>query len=158
MKTIAKFLTGLTIAIVLFLAYYIVTSQLFTDVTVTVTPAKQNEARFNEIAYDIRTGRIEGVEALGDINDYSFVEFTVNARNYSIFEAEWAQLSVRAEDGDVFTVQSDLGPKDIKSFSNDGFSATLLTKSSEENRSGWLEYYIFGRAHTLQLAPKPEAQ
>ncbi len=153
MKTIAKFLTGLTIAIVLFLAYYIISSRLSVDVTVTVTPASQVEARFNEIAYDISTGRIEGAEALGSVNEYSFVEIYVDARNYSIFMAEWAQFSAKALDGDAYTVESDIGPKDIKSFSNGKFSVTLLTKSGDADRSGWLEYYIFGRAHTLQLAP-----
>ena len=153
MKKIAKLLTGITIVVLLFVGYYILSSRLYTDVHVTVTPAREMQTEFERVSEDVALGRYDGLTALDTIGSYSFVTLDVTAKNYSIFEAEWAQLTMRTVDSDVLLYSQDDGPKDIASFGTGRFSVTILTRSTNIARSGWLEYYIFGRLHSLNVAP-----
>lgn len=157
MKTLAKMLTGLTIAVAVFIGYYIVSSRLVTDVSVTVTSAAERTEEFDRIERDVAEGLYEGLDAIDAIDAYSFVTLNVSARNFSIFPAEWAQLTARTMDSDALIFSSDSGPKDIPSFGSGSFSVTLLTRSREQTRGGWLEYYIFGRLHSLDVAFEPAA-
>ena len=153
MKTIAKILTGLVIAILLFVGYYVVSSRLSARVQVSVLPAASDENAFRSVAENVKNGQYEGVSSLDAINKYYFVTVQTDVRNYSLFPAEWAQFTVRPADSDALIVSSDAGPADVPSFGSGTFRVTLLTQSDSASRSGWLEYYIFGRLHSLEVAP-----
>lgn len=158
MKTISKILTGLVIAVLLFVGYYVVSSRLSTAVKVSVLPAKSDEETFRSINQAVREGQYEGISSLDSIENYSFVTVSAEAKNYSLFPAEWAQFTIRPIEGDTLIVSSDAGPKDISSFGTGNLSVRLLTRSTDSTRSGWLEYYIFGRVHTLEVAPSFQGQ
>jgi len=153
MKSTAKFLTGLTLAVVLVVGYYIISSRLFLNVQTSAVPAIQRQAEFEQIVEDVNAGRYEGVLSIGDINAYSFLTIEIEAKNFSPFTAEWIQFATKRLDGDVLISMQDAGPKDIPSFKTDNFTVTVLTENPETIRGGWLEYYIFGRFHSIDALP-----
>lgn len=156
MKSTAKFLTGLTLVIVALIAYYIFSSKLSVTVDVRVQPAYTNQEMFLKISEEVQSGKHEGVYSLEPMENYSLVEVTVDIRNYSPFSAEWIRLVPKSEEGDILITDADIGPKDIPSFKTGKVSLLLLTKSDEQNRGGWLEYYIFGRSHSIEVFPGQE--
>ncbi|MDY2770201.1 MAG: hypothetical protein SOU13_09825 [Eubacteriales bacterium] len=152
MKTIAKFLTGLTVALLLFVGYYVWSSSLPAEVSVRVEPASAYPEDFAAVQQMVQDGKLEGVSALDTIQAYYVVTIDVNVSNYSLFTGEWAQLQVRGVDGDLVLLSLDGGPKDIPSFGQNTFSARVFTRSAQEARGGWLEYYVFGRLHTIEIS------
>ena len=149
MKAIAKFLTGIVIVVALAAVYYIVSSKLPMRMEVSVVPASVQKERFSQITQEVSAGLYDGVSALDDINEYSFVTIIASASNFSPFTAEWTQLSPKRLDGDLLICETDAGPKDIPPFQTGDLSVTILTKNDSADRSGWLEYYIFGRFHSI---------
>lgn len=152
MKSIAKFLIGLTMAAVLLIGYYLISSKLPMEMTVNIVPAAFRQEDFDIIKDEIATGKYGGIYSLEDINNYAFVTISLHADNFSPFTAEWTQFTPKTLDGDLLIYQSDSGPKDIKSFNSDDFTVTLFTSNRYIERSGWLEYYIFGRFHSIQVS------
>lgn len=153
MKTFAKFLTGVTVVIVALLAYYIYSSNLALSVNVTIVPASERADDFDKIAMDVQAGDYENISALRSMEEYYFVTIDVSAKNFSPFPAEWAQFVPRPIEGDVIIASQDAGPKDIERFKEGRFSVTLLTTARETTRTGWLEYYVFGRFHSVEGIP-----
>lgn len=154
MKSLAKFLVGITVVVLILVVYYIISSRLSTVVDAEIVPASRQQSQFDTIAADIARGRYEGVSPLGDVNNYAFVTLNIEADNFSPFTAEWTQYKLKQENGDVLLLISDTGPKDIAPFKSGAFSITVLTSSDNQYREGWLEYYIFGRFHSLKIAPE----
>lgn len=154
MKAFAKFLTGVTIVIVALLAYYIYTANLPTVMTLTVFSALDKSEEFAEIQKDVQDGKYEGVTTLYSIDAYSFVTLNVSAKNFSPFTAEWAQFVPKTTSADTIVLLTDAGPKDIDPFKEAEFTVTLLTTSPDVYRTGWLEYYILGRFHSVEVHPK----
>lgn len=151
MKAIAKFLTGLTAALLLFVGYYVWSSILPAEVSVRVEPATAFPEEFAAVQQMVQDGKLDGVSALDAIQAYYVVTIDVDVSNYSLFTGEWAQLQVKSVDGDLVLLSLDGGPKDIPSFGKSDFSARVFTRSAQEIRSGWLEYYVFGRLHTIEI-------
>lgn len=154
MKSFAKFLTGITVVIVLLLAYYIYSSNLPLAVSVNVQRAQERKEDFDKIAMDVQAGDYENISALNSIEECYFVTIDVSAKNFSPFTAEWAQFVPKSVEGDILIVNQDAGPKDIERFKEGHFSVTILTTSPEEYRTGWLEYYVFGRFHSAEGTKK----
>ncbi len=154
MKSFAKFLTGITLVIVALLAYYLYSSNLPVVVSSKQVSATEKSEEFYKIREDIENGKYEGVSGLHSIDVYSFVTLTVSAKNFSPFPAEWAQFVPKGADGDVVVLLNDAGPKDIGRFKEAEFTVTILTSSPETVRSGWLEYYILGRFHSVEAQPR----
>ena len=150
MKSFAKFLTGVAIVIVALLAYYIYTSSLPVVMDVHVQSALEKSEEFAQIQKDVQNGKYEGITALYSIDSYSFVTLTVSAKNFSPFPAEWAQFVPKTTDADAIVLLADAGPKDIDRFKEATFTVTILTSSPETFRTGWLEYYILGRFHSVE--------
>ena len=154
MKSFAKFLTGITLVIVALLAYYLYSSNLPVVVSVKQVSATEKSDEFYRIREDIENGKYEGVSVPYSIDVYSFVTLTVSAKNFSPFPAEWAQFVPRSVDGDIVVLSEDAGPKDIGRFKEAEFTVTILTSSPETLRTGWLEYYILGRFHSVEAQLK----
>ncbi|MBE5791076.1 MAG: hypothetical protein E7322_02830 [Clostridiales bacterium] len=152
MKSFAKFLTGVAFVIVALLAYYIYTSNLPVVLDVHVQSASEKQEEFSNIQRDVEAGKYENVSALYSIDSYSFVTLTVSAKNFSPFPAEWAQFVPKTTDADAIVLLTDAGPKDIGRFKEATFTVTILTSSPETYRTGWLEYYILGRFHSVEAA------
>ena len=154
MKSFAKFLTGITLVIVALLAYYLYSSDLPVVVSVNQVNATEKSDEFYQIREDIESGKYEGVSAPYSIDAYSFITLSVSAKNFSPFLAEWAQFVPKGADGDLVVLLDDAGPKDIGRFKESEFTVTILTSSPETYRTGWLEYYILGRFHSVEAQPK----
>ncbi|MBQ3078761.1 MAG: hypothetical protein IJC48_02010 [Clostridia bacterium] len=154
MKSFAKFLTGLAIIAALLVGYYILSSSLPAEMDVSVTEASAMQTEFQALEELVANGHYEGITSLDDISRYSFVTITIEARNFSPFPAEWTQYTPKGIEGDMLVYMQDAGPKDIRPFQTDDFYVTILTENPTAERSGWLEYYIFGRFHSLLIEPK----
>ena len=154
MKSLAKFLTGITLVIVALLAYYLYSSNLPVVVSVKQVNATERSEEFYKIREDIENGKYENVSVPYSIDAYSFVTLTVSAKNFSPFPAEWAQFVPKGMDQDIVVQLDDAGPKDIGRFKEATFTVTILTASPETLRTGWLEYYILGRFHSVEAHPK----
>ena len=152
MKSFAKFLTGVAFVVVALLAYYIYTSTLPVILSVHAQGALEKPEAFSKISEDVKAGKYEGVSALHSIDAYSFVTLTVSAKNFSPFPAEWAQFVAKTTDADALVILTDAGPKDIDRFKEEDFTVTILTTDPEAERTGWLEYYILGRFHSVQAS------
>lgn len=154
MKSFAKFLTGITLVIVALLAYYLYSSNLPVAAYAKTVNATERSEEFYKIREDIENGKYEGVSAPYSIDSYFFVTITVSAKNFSPFPAEWAQFVPKGADGDIIVLLGDAGPKDIGRFKEAEFSVTILTSNPDAYRTGWLEYYILGRFHSVEAQPK----
>ena len=154
MKSLAKFLTGITLVIAALLAYYLYSSNLPVALSVKQVSAAERSEEFNKIREDIENGKYEGVTVPHSIDAYSFVTLTVSAKNFSPFPAEWAQFVPKGMEGDIVLLPDDAGPKDIGRFKEGAFTVTYLTSNPETYRTGWLEYYILGRFHSVEALPK----
>ena len=158
MKATAKFLTVLTLIIVSLVVYHAISRRLSISPDLRIQPASSNPELFQKIASDVENKTYEGLESLGPIENYSFVTLKAGIKNYSPFPAEWTQLELKSEIGDLVTVNADVGPKDIAPFKTGELSLTVLTESSEAYRSGWINYYIFGRPLTVDVLPEANGQ
>ena len=151
MKNFAKFISVFSLILALVCGYYIISSDLSVITTVTVIPAESKKDEFYQISQEIAEGLYGDVKLDGDISDYNLVTVKIDVRNYSLFEAEWAMMQIKEDEYDLLIMPGDTGPKDISSFSADSFTLTILTASDSKDRTGWLEYYIFGRFHSLKF-------
>ncbi|MBQ1257233.1 MAG: hypothetical protein IIW08_00780 [Clostridia bacterium] len=154
MKSFAKFLTGITVVIVALLAYYLYSSNIPVIVSVKQVNATEKSDEFYKIREDIENGKYEGVSAPHSIDSYFFVTLSVSAKNFSPFPAEWAQFVPKSAGGDIIVLLNDAGPKDIGRFKEAEFTVTVLTSNPEAYRTGWLEYYILGRFHSVEAQRK----
>ena len=150
MKKLAKFLGIITAIFVLLTLLYIFSSNLPYTVQMNVLDAADREEKFNTISAQVAEGKYEGVDSLGDISEYCFIDVSVGLKNISPFKAEWITLSVNSAAGDVLLLSDEAGPCDISAFSNGTVSLTILTRDASVIRSGRVEYYIFGRYHCIE--------
>ena len=155
MKTAAKICIVLACLALLAAGAYWLTSYLSVSFEITRFPASEQRERFEEIKKGVAGGAYEDVSSLGSIEEYSFVTVRAELGSYSPFKTEWITLSVDPLEGDVLTVSSNTWVKEMRSFGksegDEALYVTILTKSAETQRSGKLEYYIFGKYRVKYL-------
>lgn len=156
MKKLAKALAVFTLIVLIAFGYYLYSSKLLTEYSVTVMPAVLMDDAFDEIKKDIEDGVYEGVSPLSSIDDYVFVTVDVKVKSISPFPAEWVTFGVNRLDGDAVIRSETAGPEDIKAFGESSYSVTLLTSDKTPYRTSILNYYILGHNRSVYMDNTPE--
>ena len=156
MRILAWVLIAVTAVALLVAGYELATMRLMAgEVQVAVTPAAQNEALFEQLRVDMEnnalTGRVFTSESIGDIADYVFVTYTVPVRNFNLLRAEWIELVVQPQEGDVtqlFTGDA----QQVAGLHSAELRATVLCRLDEQTAASRapslsINYFIFGRGY-----------
>lgn len=151
MLKLAKALTGVTMVLLLFLLVVVYgVNPIVTLTEFSVEPASARSelaqelieiARRDDMASDLFKRPTQR-----DLSDYKLITIRIDVRNMGVLPAEWMQLRVVPETGDVALFPSDA--VDVPAFvGRRTISATLLSEaeSSDDERDIRLEYYVFGR-------------
>lgn len=85
---------------------------------------------------------------LQEKSKYRVCSITLDLTFYSPFKAEWMTFTPVLEEGDVLIEGTGFGPGDVDAFGKKTITATILTRS-DALRSARLEYYLFGRYHSI---------
>lgn len=160
MRVFAWIMVVITVLTVGLAVYELATLKLGTEsVQIAVTPASKNQSLFDEMRAgmdnDSLTGRIFLREAIGNAEDYVFVTYTVPVKNMNFLSAEWIELVVTAQEGDVAQVSTGDAQK-LPGLSRANLSATVLCRLNEQEaaaRKPMLEinYFLFGRPYSFEL-------
>ena len=108
-----------------------------------------------DMANNALTGRVFTGESIGDIADYVFVTYTVPVRNFNLLRAEWIELAVQPQEGDVtqlFTGDA----QQVAGLRSAELRATVLCRLDEQTAAARtpslsVNYFIFGRAYSFSL-------
>lgn len=158
MLKVAKILTGVTMALLVFLLIVMfgVNVQVSLSELSAVPGGDEPErtlsmveiARADDMASDLFKR-----PASTSAEDYQLITISVDVKNLGILPAEWLQLRVGPQLND-FALFPD-APRDLGILGSSGkVTATLLTEvgADASSREIWLQYYIFGRK--MQVAVK----
>lgn len=160
MRVFAWILVVITVLTVGLAVYELATLKLGTEaVQVSVTPASRNEALLEEMRAgmdnDSLTGRIFSREAIGNAEDYVFITYTVPVKNMNFLSAEWIELVVSPQEGDIVQVSTGDAQK-LPGLSRANLSATVLCRLSEQESAARkpsleINYFLFGRPYSFEL-------
>ena len=149
MKAIAKFLTLVTVLVLLAGGYLIWASGLKTaSLGGTVQSAADRLEAFEGIREASAIGSPDLVMHAPRIDygadQYLFITYTIQLRNMNALPAEWLQLNIAAQDGDVLMVKSSV--EDVPAFSEALMTVVLMTDRSTASyaRNATLTYYVYG--------------
>ena len=156
MRGIAKFLTLVTVIVLLACGYVIWASELSVSSAGAVVESAADRAdAFESIRQMSEVGSAdvimfkESVE--GDASQYSFVTYTLRVRNLNLLDAEWLQLEISPADGDVFMLKSTVD--DVAALNEQLVSVVIMTDRMTNNytRSAMLTYYVYGHAVSIPV-------
>lgn len=159
MRALAKVLMGITLVVLVFTTYLLYGSHLkVTLESVSIQPAGERMDAFEGVKAAVKSGEFAPYQYRndlpGDAADYSFVTITLRVTNYGILPAEWVEIKVSPQAGDLLQVPVD--PLDLPGLQSAYLSTALLSESANisENHAVWLEYYVFGRKlHAEMVKP-----
>ncbi len=160
MRVFAWILVVITVLTVGLAVYELATLKLGTEaVQVSVTPASRSEALLEDMRAgmdnDSLTGRIFSREAIGNAEDYVFITYTVPVKNMNFLSAEWIELVVSPQEGDIVQVSTGDAQK-LPGLSRADLSATVLCRLSEQEAAARkpsleINYFLFGRPYSFEL-------
>lgn len=161
MKAIAKFLTVVTLLVLLAGGYVILTAELkVSSAGVLIESAADRAEAFQNIYQSVQTGSTEFELFDGALIDpapdqYVFATYTLKVRNLNALPAEWMHLSVEPQDGDVLIVKPSV--EDAPAFSEQLVTLVLLTgrNAADYVRSATLTYYVYGHEYSLPITLAP---
>lgn len=156
MRTIAKLLTVLAVLALLLLGYVVYTSKLIVNFdSMSVTSCADQPETFSACREMAQKGASE-ITMLGDLPgydplEYQFVTYTVDVRNLNLLSAEWMDLTLTGEPGDVMQINP--RAQDLAAFNSGKISVMLMTSRSVTNltRRAVLSYYVYGRPYQVDL-------
>lgn len=156
MRGIAKFLTLVTVLVLLVCGYVIKTSELsVTSGGAVVESAADRSDAFEGIRQMSAVGSDEitmfqnKIEAGAE--QYSFVTYTLRLRNLNLLDAEWLQLDITPADGDVLMLKPAV--EDVAAFNEQLITVVLMTDrtTASYTRSATLTYYVYGHPVTIPV-------
>lgn len=177
MKTVARICICLSCLALLLAVGYVISSRLSLSGKISAQPAINDEGGFEEIKAQVEKGEYAGITALEGAEKYHLITVRVNIKSYSPFKAEWISLRVESADGawivgkdtplrpgdapvsleggDLLLTEKNAWIRQIDSFGTLGDEGGLYVKLLSSNRDpalrAYLEYYIFGRYHSLEI-------
>ncbi len=157
MKALAKFLTVVTLVVVLLGGYIIWAANIsVVPAGALVESAADRQPAFDSLTASAAVGSPDLVLYNTDISpdsaDYIFVTYTVNMENRNLLPAEWLQLSLSVQDGDVLMIKPAI--EDILPMDSEKIELVLMTSRSNSasyTRSAVLTYYVYGHEITMPL-------
>ena len=156
MKALAKFLTFVTVLVFLAGGY------IYWAAEINVVPggglvesAADRTSAFESIRQSTELGSpdlimFEDAITAGP-DQYVFVTYTLRLRNRNILPAEWLQIDLIPQAGDVLMVKATV--EDIPGFSEQLVSVVLLTDRTTASyaRSATLSYYVYGHEFSVPV-------
>ena len=124
------------------------------EMTAVVTPASNAVEQFEALRLsmdnDSLTGRVYKKEALGNPEDYVFVTYTLRVKNIGFIPAEWIELVISPEGGDLLEVPTN-GAQVLGAMREGDLKTVILQKGdgSDVARSAQVRYYAFGRPYAV---------
>lgn len=160
MKTVAKLLTVLAVLAVLTLAYLRYASQLIVRYSgVNVASCADYRETFDTIRGYAERGTADvtiftSAPSLA-AEDYKFITYTVDVRNLNALGAEWMDLNLVPEQGDLLQVNSKV--TDLPAFNSGTMTVILLCDRNVTDlaREATLSYYVYGRYYETSLSLGP---
>ena len=156
MKAIAKFLTLVTVLVLLAGGYVIWASELKVAPGGAVVESAADRAQaFEGIRQSAETGSADLVMYADSIDygadQYVFVTYTLRLRNLNALPAEWMQLDIVPQEGDVLMVKATI--EDVPAFNEQLFTVVLMTDRTVASyaRSATLTYYVYGHEISIPV-------
>ena len=155
MKAIAKFLTVVTLIVLLAggYVYWAAALQVLPESGLVESAADRVQV-FDNIVSTARVGSSDLIvysDTSGSAEQYSFVTYTLRLRNMNALPAEWLQLDLTPQQGDVLLVKA--STEDVPAFSEKLLTVVLLTDRSAASyaRSATLTYYVYGHEFSIPV-------
>lgn len=161
MRAIAKFLTVVTVLVLLAGGYVIWAAELkVSSAGALIESAADRAEAFQNIYESMQIGAPE-LEVFASENidpdpaQYMFVTYTLKVRNLNALPAEWMQLNIQPQDGDVLMVKPTV--EDAPAFNEQLVTLVLLTSRSAADyvRSATLNYYVYGHEYSVPVTLNP---
>lgn len=156
MKALAKFLTVVTILVLIAGGYILWATELkvMPDRGL-VESAADRASAFESIRQSSEIGSPDLILFKDSIDygpdQYVFVTYTLRIRNINLLPAEWLQIDLVPQAGDVLMVKATV--EDIPSFSEQLVSVVLLTDRTTASyaRAATLSYYVYGHEYSVPV-------
>lgn len=156
MKTVAKFLSVVTALVLLAGGYILWASGLkVSPGGLLVESAADRSEAFEGIRQSASVGSGSLTMFAPEIEQgpeqYIFITYTLRARNLNLLPAEWIQLEVTPQEGDVLLVKPT--EEDVPAFNERLITAVLMTDRSTAShaRSAVLSYYVYGHEYRIPV-------
>lgn len=156
MKAIAKFLTLITTLVLLAGGYIVWASEITASpVGGTVESAADRVEAFEGIRQSAQLGAANLLMYKPEIEQgaeqYVFVTYTVRLRNLNALPAEWLELSLTPQEGDVLMVKSSV--EDVPAFGEELVTVVLMTDRTAASyaRHATLTYYVYGHEVSIPV-------
>lgn len=161
MRAIARFLTVVTVLVLLAGGYVIWAAELKVSSAGAVLESAADRAEaFGNIYESMRVGASElevfTTESIDPSPEqYMFVTYTLKVRNLNALPAEWMQLSLEPQDGDVLMVKPTV--EDVPAFNEQLVTLVLLTSRNAADyvRNARLNYYVYGHEYSVPVTLTP---
>ena len=155
MKSFAKALTGITVTILILFAYTLYGTNLRVSLSaISYQPASERAQAFENIMAAAKRGdagiTVFADDLNGDISEYQFVTLEYTISNIGFLPAEFIELRVAPNSGDV--LQIDGSSEDIAGLTRSVTSAVILTRRVGNTNDYYaaVSYYILGRQHEVR--------
>ena len=156
MKALAKFLTFVTVLVLLAGGYIFWATELkITPGGGLVESAADRASAFESIRQSTEIGSPDLTMFQDSITSgaeqYVFVTYTLRIRNMNLIPAEWLQIDLTPQAGDVLMVKATV--EDIPGFSEQLVSVVLLTDRTTASyaRAATLSYYVYGHEYSVPV-------
>lgn len=161
MRAIAKFLTVVTVLVLLAAGYVIWAAELkVAPAGAVIESAADRAEAFQNIYQSMQVGSADLEIFTAETIDpspeqYMFVTYTLKVRNLNALPAEWMQLSITPEDGDVLMVKPTV--EDAPAFNEQLVTLVLLTSRNAADyvRTATLNYYVYGHEYSIPVTLTP---
>ena len=155
MRTFSIVTAVVTALILVIVGYGMLTTNVGVDVlSTTAEPASNQYEAFSMATTWARDNDSMSVTKFtndepGSISDYSIAYITVEVSNWCYLPAEWVQVRVKPADGDLLQIRQESGT--ARALGKTIFQAVIVTNAQNPTveRQVEVEYYIFGRKHTV---------
>jgi hypothetical protein len=118
-------------------------------------PAADMEDVFASLRQDVADQALRGVafrnERLGEAEGYAFHIYTAQIANRGLLGADWVELAVQPEAGDILQTTPDTVSMLPGLRSGEVQALVLADKSAAAARDLTLTYFVFGRAYSIPV-------
>lgn len=156
MRGIAKFLTLVTLLVLLLCGYVVWASDLSVlSCGAVVQSAADRSDAFENIRQMTSGGSDDLIMFKEQIDSgaeqYSFVTYTLRLRNLNLLAAEWLQIDLTPSGGDILMLKP--STEDVPAFNEQLLTFVLMTDRStaDYRRDAVLTYYIYGHAFSIPV-------
>lgn len=157
MRSLAKFLAVVTLIVAVLGVYLVQASEIsVAPAGALVESAADRQSAFDSLTQSAAVGSpdlvLYNTDIAADPSEYIFVTYTVKISNRNLLAAEWLQISLEPQSGDVLMIKPAI--EDISPLSSADVTLVLMTSRSNSTsytRNASLTYYVYGHEYTVPL-------